>query len=286
VVDEQVDRFRFMGENEKVMRERFDLVAVKVDRAREHLASLLTEVRTYLDSKLYAVEANRDPGSRRLVYSVASVRPAPLKLSALLGDTIHNLRSSLDHLAYQLVCVGTGKSPSSHVYFPIADDHAKYIEQSRRQLKGVTPAALGTIDALKPYRGGNDELWRLHKLNNIDKHRVLITSGSAFRSVNLGAHLSRKMQGPIASSPLAERLANRPTVDAYFRPADRLFPLKQGDELLIDSPDAEVNDRLEFRFELAFGEQGVAFGEPIVETLTSFVAIVDGILAKFEQHLS
>ena len=31
------------------------------------------------------------------------------------------------------------------------------------------------IDALKPYGGGNDFLWRLHDLNNIDKHRLLFT---------------------------------------------------------------------------------------------------------------
>lgn len=265
--------------------ERLNLIAVKVVRAREHLASVSGEVRTYMNSKPYAVGTKRDPGSRRLLYFVASVRPTPPKLSALLGDTIHNLRSALDHLAYQLVYVGTGKSPSSHVYFPIADDRTKYLEQRCRQLRGATPAAIATIDGLNPYRGGNDELWRLHKLNNVDKHRVLITAGSAFRSVNLGAHLSREMHRSIASSPMGEKFAGLPQLDAFFRPADRMFPLKQGDELFIDGPDAELNEKLEFRFEIAFGEQGIAFDEPIVETLTSLVTLVEGILPKFEQHL-
>lgn len=266
-------------------RDRLNLIAVKVERAREHLVSLSTEVREYLDSKPYAVGAKRDPDSRRLIYFVAGVRPAPLKLSALMGDTIHNLRSTLDHLAYQLVWVGTGKSPSSQVSFPIGDDRPKYLEKCRRQLKGATPAAIATLDGLNPYKGGNDELWRLHKLNNVDKHRVLITAGSAFQSVNIGAHLSREMHKHLASSPMGERFAKMPPLELFLRPADRMFPLKQGDELFIDGPDTELNDKLQFRFEVAFGEQGIAFGDPIVETLTSLVALVESIPPKFEPHL-
>jgi hypothetical protein len=266
-------------------RDRLDLISVKVERAQEHLVSLSAEVRAYLESKPYLVGIKRHPESRRLVYFVADIRPTPRRLSALLGDTIHNLRNALDHLAFQLVSVGTSKSPSSHVYFPIADDRAKYIDQRRRQLKGATPAAIAAVDALSPYKGGNDELWLLHKLNNVDKHRVLITAGSTFRSVNIGAHLSREMQKHLSSSPMADKFANMPTLDSFFRPADRMFPLKAGDELFIDGPDAEPNDKLEFRFEVSFGEQGLAFGVPMVETLASLVKLVEGIPPQFEPHL-
>ncbi|MBA5865836.1 MAG: hypothetical protein GDA67_03955 [Nitrospira sp. CR1.3] len=266
-------------------RDRLELISVKVDRAKEHLATISADLRAYLDSKPYAVGAKRAPDTRRLIYSVAGVRPTPLRISAVLGDAIHNLRSALDHLAYQLVWVGSGKKPSSHVYFPIADDRARYIEQRRQQLKGATPTAIATLDALMPYKGGNDALWRLHKLNNVDKHRVLLTAGSAFRSVNIGAHMSREMQKHLASPPMADKFSGMPAVDLFLRPADRLFPLKTGDELLIDGPDAEMNDKLEFRFEVAFGEQDIAFGDPIVETLTSMVQLVEDILPKFEPHL-
>jgi len=134
--------------------DRLELISVKVDRAKEHFASLEAAVRTYLHSTPYTVEIKRAPDTRRLIYFVANVRPTPSKFSALLGDAIHNLRSALDHLAYQLVWVGSGKQPSNHVYFPIADDQQKYIEQRRRQLKGATPIVTAAIDALTPYKGG------------------------------------------------------------------------------------------------------------------------------------
>lgn len=259
--------------------ERLDLIAVKVERAREHLATLSVAVREHLDSKPYAVGTKHDPDSRRLIYFVSGVRPAPLRLSAILGDIIHNLRSALDHLAYQLVWVGTGKSPSNHVYFPIADDRPKYLEQRSRQLKGAAAAAVATLDGLCPYKGGNDGLWRLHKLNNIDKHRVLITAGSAFQSFNFGAYLSREMHK-------YHKFADMPVIDLFMKPADRMFPLKQGDELFIDVQDAEPIDKLQFRFSVAFGEQGIVFGEPIVETLASMITLVESILPQFDQHLT
>jgi len=35
-------------------------------------------------------------------------------------------------------------------------------------------------------KGGNDVLWQLHELNNVDKHRLILTVGSAVRSTDLG----------------------------------------------------------------------------------------------------
>ncbi|MDZ7654070.1 MAG: hypothetical protein U5L03_16725 [Burkholderiaceae bacterium] len=84
---------------------------------------------------------------------------------------------------------------------------------------------------------------------------------------------------------MADKFANMPALDLFLRPADRLFPLKDGDELFIDGPDAEPNEKLEFRFEVSFGEEGIAFGVPIVETLASLVKLVEGIPPRFESHL-
>jgi hypothetical protein len=54
--------------------------------------------------------------------------------------------------------------------------------------------AIDAIDATKPYAGGNDALWRIHKLNNVDKHRLLITVGSMVRSVDIGSDMTRRMR--------------------------------------------------------------------------------------------
>src|SRR5205823_12088781 len=182
---------------------------------------------------------------RKLIYYLASVEQPGDGIATTVGDVLQNLMSALDHLAYQLVCVGMGSDgPFDHVYFPITDSVAEYEAQKRHKVRGMRPDAIRAIDAIKPYKGGNDILWRLYKLNNVDKHRLVIAVGSAFRSVNLGAHMQQMMQKTVADKGIT-----LPVLDLYVKPADRLFPLKVGDQLFIDAPDAEVNDKVQFVFE-------------------------------------
>ena len=49
------------------------------------------------------------------------------------------------------------------------------------------------VDALKPFRGGNDTLWQLAQLSNIEKHRLLLTVGTVYDSVDNGGHIWRMM---------------------------------------------------------------------------------------------
>jgi hypothetical protein len=261
--------------------ERLTRILLKVERAKKHLRDLEADVQAFNKTSPYVVQTKRDPQSRRLIYYVASVKEVPTILAAITGDVLQNLRSALDHLAYELVLIGTGGSgPTRHVYFPISDDAAKYKADTPGKVQGMRQEAVRAIDAIKPYGGGgNDALWRLHRLNNIDKHRTLILVGSAYRSVNLGAHMSEMMRRTWPDRPL-------PKTDLYFRPADRLFPLKVDDELFIDAPDAEVNPAINFRFEVAFGEAGIVEGAPLLETLQQMADLVNYLISQFGPLLS
>jgi hypothetical protein len=106
----------------------------------------------------------------------------------MAGDIVHNLRSALDHLAYHLVAVGLECSPfmpltereMRHIYFPIAETSEKYESEKPAKVKGMLLEAVEAIDRLKPYKGGNPALWRIHELDNIDKHRTLFTLAPDF----------------------------------------------------------------------------------------------------------
>jgi hypothetical protein len=102
---------------------------------------------------------------------------------SLAGDVIHNLRSALDHLANQLALVGCPTLTDKElrqIEFPIAETLKKYEDDKARKVKGMRPEAVKAIDDLKLYKGGNDPLWRLHELDNIDKHRTLFTVAHDF----------------------------------------------------------------------------------------------------------
>ena len=122
-------------------------------------------------------------------HNFKTVPTLPIDAVTIAGDLVHNLRSALDHLARQLVLVGMEIAPPAipftekdwrSIYFPIAETAKKYEAEKTRKVKGMLLEAVETIDRLKPYKGGNDHLWRIHELDNIDKHRSLFTLGKDF----------------------------------------------------------------------------------------------------------
>jgi hypothetical protein len=229
-------------------------VTSKVARAKKHVNDLQAEVTQFLNTQPYKVSTKRDRQTRKLIYYVASVEPTPDNLPLIAGDAIQNLLSALDHLAYQIVCCDTGQNPPPNpgqIYFPIGGISAKEYEAVKvRKIKGARKETLDAIDAIKPYRGGNDLLWSLHGLNNIDKHRLLITVGSRYRSFNFGAYMSKDMNDNIAADPNNPFHGKIfPTLDLYLMPKDVLFPLQVGDVLFTTLPDDEPNEKMQFKFD-------------------------------------
>jgi hypothetical protein len=260
--------------------ERLAKLLVKLDRAKSHISETEISIRAFMDAKPYVVSTKRDPQSRRLVYYLSTVREPPDKLSAIIGDALQNLRSTLDHLAWQLV-EANGQRPTRDTTFPIFKDAVSYQGGRTVKVTGMSVAVIQIIDELKPYAGGNADLSRLHELNKIDKHRLLLTVGSGFQSVNLAPHMQRMMEKSLPKDWPAKNLQ---FPDLFVRPADRFVPLKAGDELFIDGPDAEVNEKIQFRFEIAFAESPV-HGEPVLPILHQLANVVEGIVTQFKPHL-
>lgn len=113
----------------------------------------------------------------------------PASFAARFGDAIHNYRSALDHIAWQLVRHGScwpleDESAENAVQFPIYSTRDGFRRNQSRRLPGVDPAAVGFIEARHKYVGGeatNDELLALKKMSNDDKHRTLHVFASLFR---------------------------------------------------------------------------------------------------------
>jgi hypothetical protein len=245
-------------------------VALKIKRAKEHITDLQAQVVAFLKTNPYRVATKRNPDTRQLIYYVESVETTPDCLPLLAGDAIQNLMSALDHLAYQLVCCDTADKPPNPewIYFPIRDTAQDYEAKKKGKMQGALDETFKLIDALKPYKGGNDPLWILYRLNNIEKHRLLVTVGSMFQSLNLGAHVSATMADFFQFNPSSPFYGKEfPALDAFFKPAAVLFPLKVGDELFIDGADAKVNEKIQFRFNVAIYEPQIVGATSILETI-------------------
>jgi hypothetical protein len=173
--------------------DRIILVRVKVERARKHLRDLAAEILTLSHTTILTP----DPNTRVAPHPISLLHPnkfqrvptLSFEVVAIAGDVVHNLRSALDHLAQQLVRVGLTITPPvvaltdkelRQVEFPVSETVEKYQADKARKVKGMQPRAIEAIDRLKPYKGGNDALWRIHELDNIDKHRSLFTVAHDF----------------------------------------------------------------------------------------------------------
>jgi hypothetical protein len=241
-------------------------------------------MRSFLDTNPYKVGAKHDPQTRKQIYYVASAESTPDCLPLIAGDAIQNLMSALDHLAYQLVCSDTSDNPPNPnwIYFPIADNAAKYEAVKRGKMKGARQETFDMIDALQPYKGGNDLLWVLYKLNNIEKHRLLLTVGSQAAGVNLG----QLMSGLLGSTFPAEAVAAFESMNIFLNPADKGFPLKAGFELYIGAIDEKPNPKQQFRFSVALSEPGIIEGKALLETVHQLTTLVEGIVGTLTPRLA
>ena len=117
--------------------ERLAQITPKVERAKKHVGDVNTEILSFIKTNPYTVATKRDPQTRNLIYYVGDVQPVPATVALMAGDAIQNMMSALDHLAYQLVLAGTNDNPPkpNWIYFPIADDAAKYEAKKLRQIE-------------------------------------------------------------------------------------------------------------------------------------------------------
>src|SRR5215469_15194346 len=77
----------------------------------------------------------------------------------ILGDCVHNLRSALDHLAYQLVVLNK-KTPDSKLSFPILDRPPRLGWKHRWRkrpllIRDASTQANQIIKGIQPYKGGD-----------------------------------------------------------------------------------------------------------------------------------
>jgi hypothetical protein len=252
----------------------FSKIKTKVRRAVHHLNEVEMLLAAYKNTEPYAVTTEIDHEKNRVLYYVCQADEVPPTIALAAGDVLQNLRSALDHLAWELV-VAAGNEPDANTAFPISANEMKYENNKLQKMNGMSQDAMDAIDALKPYKGGNDTLWRIHALNNIDKHRLLLTVGGSFRAFDIASH----------SNHLAEKIFGKMQSMAPPRVINPggSFPLKVGDVLLESHGTVEVDPKTVefFGIEVVFGENGIVEGEPVLSTLQGMMATVESIVNEF-----
>lgn len=246
-------------------------IDLKFERAWSLLNQLINDIRAYIATEPVHVYHEIEDTTGDTVTRVRSIEPPPIALSLLIGDIIHNARSALDHLAYALV-VHEGGTPTRNTTFPIADQEVGYGAKLRSALPGTSDTTRDAIRRLRPWRDGDDWLWKLHALDIVDKHRLLLPVVAAQQGFQLQISAMLEDESGIPS-PVATALnissegPRHPlSIDAVVTRTAKAA----GDGL----PDDEFKIRVGQTptFELVFGDNDILPGEPLGSSLVQLVA--------------
>lgn len=241
----------------------------KLERADQHINNFRIEETKFRKSGGYRSVAYDDPktGDRVIEFKLVA-HPPPLVI-AIVGDAIHNLRSSLDHLAYEMVRANGG-TPNDATAFPIFFDCESFEASLERKIGGASKNVLDLIKSLKPYQGGNDSLWHLHRLDIVDKHRLLIP---------VAAH------NDLVVHPLGNAFQGFPRNERGNIVICHRGMLIDGTELfrLPRAERPEIYQDPKFGFEIAFSE--IVEGQPIIFVLQQLRNLVFRIIETFSPLL-
>jgi hypothetical protein len=248
-------------------KEKFYGPKLKIERAKQHISDLNLQITKFVKRNPYflrvepepprnAIELKGDPKRCHLTIRVREELTPCIPLT--LGDAIHNLRSALDLLAYDLLR-GISGVKENHIKFPFGANQSHFegaVKNGQICLAGskVVDVMLST----KAYPGGNDPLYSLHDLDITDKHFEMLEIGST---------------------------GLMPTIRGNINIIDcRISPLKDGVVFAaMPTPgNCKFGDEFDVGVEIHFAK-GLPFErESIVPTLFQLVKLVEDIVTEFE----
>jgi hypothetical protein len=253
------------------MHRRTEAVRLKVGRAREHITDLDRRIHNFFAGppNPYPILKSIDAETGDTVFKLGSCAPVPRDFPLLIGDALQNLRTALDHLVWQLI-ISNGEVPDErNSQFPMNKSADEYKASSPRKIKGVAPEVANMIDKLRPYGGGNEDLYGLHLLNNVDKHRLLLMCGAA--------HAGLTVQVQLSPTPTEFRIPI---------PVQWSYPLKDGDEIYRVPKDATtLSTEPRFSFRIAFGDAEAMGSEPLLPPLAQLANYVDAVVMAFDKFM-
>ncbi len=157
-------------------------------RSWEHIHVLESHIARWLHSGGYNFVPRHDPDGT--VHVHIRFNALPVEWSLLIGEALHSLRSSLDHLVYAMATLEQGR--------PLTDDESRRTEfpvygsqplgdRLRHQKIGLLPDEVQhAIIRYQPHTAPDfrmTKLWVLHSLDNRNKHRSIDPQLVAFESI-------------------------------------------------------------------------------------------------------
>lgn len=276
-----------MSEPLKSSDHRLAAVVGKYNRSSEQFDQLLAEMDAFFNKepKPHASLGEFDAEKGEWIEHFQILEEPPVRFGVILGDVIHNLRSALDHLIWQVTLLDGG-TPDRNTQFPIiAEGQHEFDTEAKRRIPDLSPEHRAVVQKVQPYHAGDEA--RRHPLavlgcfSNIDKHRLVHPTNSASIAsiANAKAALDRLVESfqgdnpsPVESFWLIKDGQRLEHGTPWFR-----IKFRPGEE-----PPREVNMSGHIPLGIAFGEIGLASEE--IKRIAELVwAIIETFMRGFPE---
>jgi len=146
----------------------------KLARARHHFEALKTLLDDLRQNNMSYARQEYDHKAGRYEFSLQDDWALAPELPLIVGDVLHNARSSLDHLAWSLA-----RTPTRDTGFPIIDPARPLTKAqfaTRKKVQSMKASAIAKLERLQPYNrsDGLKPLWWVNELDIADKHHLVL----------------------------------------------------------------------------------------------------------------
>ena len=155
---------------------------LKIERADYHMKQLESFLRRYvrMNAKPFKGKKGQKATEKRIVRRLGT--KLPIHTPVVIGDIVHNLRVSLDH-AYWVLVEANGGEFTRYVKFPFGGDKSSVKGSINGTNKNALPAQSVLdyiVNEMQPFDGGAHDLYDLHNLDIMDKHKLLLPTTRGF----------------------------------------------------------------------------------------------------------
>jgi hypothetical protein len=169
----------------------------KLWRAKQYLVDLREEVPRRRGITPHTITVEDNPDASEYIFEVFGLQETDPTWGYQFGDCIHNARSALDHLVYQLAVLNLGRDltekEARSCQFPVFDNPDYFKDTGVANIRLLRVGERTRITELQPFNAGDGSIWgntpfvnfRMHPapqptmlqrvvdLDNIDKHRLV-----------------------------------------------------------------------------------------------------------------
>ncbi|MGD0144119.1 MAG: hypothetical protein ABSC92_13250 [Rhizomicrobium sp.] len=237
--------------------------SASVNWAVSNFPSFDERLGNWVDENVHVTIKETPPDVPNNVIVAEDKVPLPLEFNAEVGAYINAIRSSLDILATSLVQRYGVSVPEEDVYFPVVRDRETFDRgkyKGHKFVQALPAPERDIVEKLKPYAGGNDLLWDLHRLDILRKHFRLLT---------------------VQTNPAAFRITGW-GLSNYFTRISTGWACNPGETMLGLVTKNAPHFEMHFTGFIGLNEPGPLARVPVVHALDTFAKLAQSIIMRFD----